>query len=111
MELILHHNIFAFNTGPAQGEPTGTYIGPGVRLVAEHDNVFFSRSAAEIVLVRRGREDGREISRRDIARGVWAKLTGQGKGDLTMNPKFVSGWPKVDLHLKPGSLAEGRGAY
>ena len=111
VELVLHHNIFAFNTGPAQGEPTGIYLGPGVRLVAEHDNLFFSRPDEEILLVRRGREDGRSISRRDIARGVWAELTGQGKGDLAMNPKFVSGWPKVDLHLKPGSLAEGRGAY
>lgn len=111
VELILHHNIFAFNTGPAQGEPTGIYLGPGVRLVAEHDNVFFSRPDAEILLVRQGREDGREISRRDIARGAWAKLTGQGNGDLTVNPNFVSGWPKVDLHLKPGSPAAGRGAY
>lgn len=112
VDLIMDHNIFAFNTGPAQGEPTGIYIGPGVRLAAEHDNVFFSRPDAEILLIRRGgREDGREISRRDIAQGLWAKLTGQGKGDLTVNPKFVSGWPKVNLHLKPGSLAAGRGAY
>lgn len=111
VELILHHNIFAFNTGPAQGEPTGIYLGPGVRLVTEHDNVFFSRPDEEILLVRKGREEGRSISRRDIARGTWTRLTGQGKGDLTMNPKFVSGWPRVNLHLKPGSLAEGRGAY
>jgi len=111
VDLILQHNIFAFNTGPAQGEPTGIYIGPAVRLAAEHDNVFFSRADEEILLVRRGREEGRSISRRDIAGGLWAKLTGQGKGDLTVNPRFVSGWPQVNLHLKPGSPAAGRGAY
>jgi hypothetical protein len=86
-------------------------VGPGVRWQAEHDNVFFSRADAEIFLAQRGRENGREISRRDIAQGRWTRLTGQGKGDLTVNPRFVSGWPQVDLHLKPGSPAAGRGAH
>ena len=111
VKLIMHHNIFAFNTGPAHGEPTGIYVGPGVHWIAEHDNVFFSRADAEIFLAQQGRENGREISRRDIAQGTWTRLTGQGKGDLTVNPRFVSGWPQVDLHLKPGSPAAGRGVY
>ena len=110
VDLALHHNIFAFNTGPAHGEPTGIYLGPGVRLTAEHHNVFFSRPDNEIFLAS-SRDDGREFSRADIARGAWAKATGQGRGDLTVNPGFVSGWPKVDLHLKPGSPAAGRGAF
>jgi Right handed beta helix region/Protein of unknown function (DUF1565) len=110
VELSLHHNIFAFNTGPAHGEPTGIYLGPGVRLLAGHHNVFFSRADNEIFLAS-SRDEGREFSRSDIARGAWAKATGQGKDDLTVNPGFVSGWPKVDLHLKPGSPAAGRGAY
>lgn len=111
VDLTMHHNIFAFNTGPAQGEPTGIYLGPGVHLKEEHDNVFFSRADAEIFLAQRGRDEGREISREDIARGVWGRLTGQGKGNLTVNPEFVSGWPNVDLRLQPGSPATGRGAY
>ena len=111
VDLTMHHNIFAFNTGPAHGEPTGIYLGPGVRLREEHHNLFFSRKDAEIFLAQRSREDGREINRGDIAKGLWARLTGQGKGDLTVNPRFVSGWPRVDLHLKPKSPAQGLGAY
>jgi hypothetical protein len=111
VDLIMHHNIFAFNTGPAHGEPTGIYVGPGVRLQEEHDNLFFSRPDAEIFLAQKGQEDGREISRQDIAQGLWTRLTGQGKGDLTVNPRFVSGWPRVNLHLQPGSPATGRGAF
>jgi hypothetical protein len=110
IELILHHNIFAFNTGPAQGDPTGIYLGPGVRLLAEHHNLFFSRQEAEIFAAFLGR-DGREISRADIAKGAWTRATGQGQGDLTVNPRFVSGWPQVDLHLRSGSPAAGLGAY
>jgi hypothetical protein len=110
VDLVLHHNIFAFNTGPAHGEPTGIYLGPGVRLTAEHHNVFFSRPDNEIFLAS-SRDEGLEFSRADIAQGTWAKATGQGRGDLTVNPRFVSGWPRVDLHLKPGSPAAGRGAY
>jgi hypothetical protein len=111
VDLVMHHNIFAFNTGPAHGDPTGIYLGPGVRLQEEHDNVFFSRADAEIFLAQRGRDEGREISREDIATGGWGRLSGHGQGDQTVNPRFVKGWPKVDLHLQPGSAAAGRGAY
>ncbi|MBW1992805.1 MAG: right-handed parallel beta-helix repeat-containing protein [Deltaproteobacteria bacterium] len=109
LDLVMHHNIFAFNGGPAQGEPTGVYLGPGVRLRAEHHNVFYSAPENEILALFLGRE--REFSRRDLNQGVWAKATGQGKGDLSVNPRFTSGWPRVDLHLQPGSPAVGRGAY
>jgi hypothetical protein len=110
VDLSFHHNIFAFNSGPAQGEPTGIYLGPGIRLLAEHHNLFHSFAANEIFAAFLGRE-GREFTRKDINRGVWAQATGQGKGDLTVTPEFVSGWPNVDLHLKSGSPAADRGAY
>jgi hypothetical protein len=110
LDLILHHNIFAFNTGPAHEGPTGIYLGPGVRLVEEHHNVFFSREDNEIFAAFMGKE-GREISRKEIAQGVWARTTDHGQGDLTVNPMFVSGWPRVDLHLRPRSPATGCGAY
>jgi hypothetical protein len=108
-DLIMHHNIFAFNSGPVHGEPAGIYLGPGLRLLEEHHNLFYSFPECEIVALFLGRE--REFSREDFNRGVWAKATGQGKGDLGVNPQFVSGWPQVDLHLKSGSPAAGRGAY
>ena len=110
VELILHNNIFAFNTSPAHGGGTGIYLGPGVRLVEEHHNVFFSRPDNEIFAAFLGKT-GREISRQDLVSGAWTQATGQGQGDIAVDPKFVSGWPKVDLHLKPGSPTTGRGAY
>jgi hypothetical protein len=109
VDLIMHHNIFAFNGGPAHGEPVGIYLGPGIQLLVEHDNLFYSSPGNEIFAVFLGGE--REFSRTGIAGGVWAKATGQGKGDLPVDPRFSSGWPKVDLHLKSGSPAAGRGAY
>jgi len=108
LDLIMHHNIFAFNSGPAHGEPAGVYLGPGLRLLEEHHNLFYSFSEAEIIAAFLGE---RELSRQVISQGVWARATGQGKEDLGVNPQFVSGWPKVDLHLKAGSPASGRGGY
>jgi hypothetical protein len=110
VELILHHNIFAFNTGPAHDGPTGIYLGPGVRLVEEHHNVFFSRPDNEIFAAFLGKT-GREVSREDLISGAWTRATGQGRGDLALDPKFVSGWPNVNLRLRPGSPAAGHGAY
>ena len=110
VELILNNNIFAFNTGPAHEGPTGIYLGPGVRLVEEHHNVFFSRPDNEIFAAFLGKT-GQEISREDLVSGAWARATGQGRDDLALDPKFVSGWPKVNLRLRPGSPAAGRGAY
>ena len=110
VELILHHNIFAFNTGPAHDGHTGIYMGPGVHLVNEHHNVFFSRADNEIFAAFIGKT-GREISRADLINGNWTRATGQGEGDLALDPQFVSSWPNVNLHLRPGSPATGRGAY
>jgi hypothetical protein len=109
VELVMHHNIFAFNGGPAHGEPAGIYLGPGVHLKAEDHNLFYSFPENEIFVAFLGGE--REFSRNDIATGVWAKATGQGNGNLTVNPEFTSGWPQVNLQLKSGSPAAGLGTY
>ena len=108
VNLRLHHNIFAFNTGPSVGEPSGIYMGPGVNLLEEHDNLFYSRQDEEIFAAFL---NDRSVSRQDIQNGTWASLTGHGQNDLTVDPQFISGWPDVDLHLSPGSPAEGLGAY
>ena len=47
VELLLVNNIFAFNTGPEVGDPTGLYLGPGVT-ITEHHNLYFSHEEGEI---------------------------------------------------------------
>ena len=79
-------------------------------LVEEHHNVFFSRPDNEIFAAFLGKT-GREVSREDLISGAWTRATGQGRGDLALDPKFVSGWPNVNLRLRPGSPAAGHGAY
>jgi hypothetical protein len=100
VELLLGNNIFAFNTGPSVGDPTGLYLGPGVK-ITEHHNLYFSREDEEIT----AEFLGREVSRQEIIDGTWTSHTGQGQGDLGEDPLFVSGWPDVDLHLGIGSPA------
>ena len=94
VRLTMRNNIWAFNTGPAQGSPTGLYLGPGVQLVDERNNLFFSREDEEIAAAFLG--DGVGFSRAEIAAGTWAAATGHGFGDLT---------------VQPGSPAVGLGAY
>ncbi len=108
VDLTLTGNIFAFNNAPENDGHTGLYLGPNVRLVSERDNVYWSREDGEI---QAGFLDDRMVTRGEISDGTWARLTGQGQGDLCVDPLFVSPWPAVDLHLQPGSLAAGRGAY
>ncbi len=107
-ELTLRNNIFAFNGGPAHGDPTGLYVGTGVRWVSEGNNLFWSRADDEITW-----ETGsgsREISRTDIDAGPWSGGRGPGARDVAADPRFVSGWPEVDLHLRAGSPAIDAGA-
>jgi hypothetical protein len=108
VKLILTNNIFAFNNHPDLDGHTGIYLGPTVTLVQEEKNLFFSREDEEIFAAFLGE---RSILREELADGTWNRLTGQGVGDLTVDPLFVSGWPAVDLHLQGNSPAKGYGAY
>jgi hypothetical protein len=108
--LALVNNIFAFNADPIEGGVTGIYLGPGVSLVREGHNLYFSRADGEITAeFASGREDP-DFSRAEIADGTWASYTGQGQNDVTDDPLFVSGWPEVDLHLQAGSPAVNAGS-
>lgn len=92
VEVVMVNNIFAFNTGPQVGDPTGIYLGPGVTLT-EHHNLYFSRGDGEITLEAKDRE----FTREELAGGVWSEQTRQGMQDLTQDPRFLSGWPSVDV--------------
>ena len=97
-ELLLMNNIFAFNTGPEVGDPTGLYLGPNVT-ITEHHNLYFSFEEGEIT----AEYLDREFTRQEIADGTWTNSTGQGLDDLIDDPLFISGWPVVDLRLQPTS--------
>ena len=101
--LTLVNNIFAFNSGPQVGTPTGIYLGPGVRLT-EHHNLYWSREDGEIQAEFVTGHDS-WFTRAEIADGTWTRFTGQGQGDVTANPLFISGWSAVDPHLRAGSPA------
>ena len=103
VHLTLANNVFAFNTGPALGSPTGIYLGPKVTLV-EHHNLYFSREDGEIQADFVTRRDP-QFSRGELLDGTWTALTGQGAGDVGADPRFVSGGPAIDLHLGAGSPA------
>jgi hypothetical protein len=106
MNLTLINNIFAFNTGPEVGRPTGIYLGEGVNLVSEGHNIYWSREDGEIFAdFVEGDEGDKEFTRAEIADGTWAAATGQGEGDIAIDPLFVAGWPNVDLHLQENSPA------
>jgi len=107
--LTLVNNIFAFNADPT-GEPTGIYLGPGVSLVREEHNLYWSRSDGEITAEFASGRDDPDFTRAEIADGTWAGYTGQGQNDVTEDPLFVSGWPEVDLHLQEPSPAVNAGS-
>jgi len=107
VRLTLKGNIWAFNTGPDVGSPTGIFLGEGVDLVEESQNLFYSREDGEITW----EALDREFSRGDITGGAWAAASGHGEGDQATDPRFVAGWPQVDLSLRAESPAHGIGAY
>ncbi|MFN2299279.1 MAG: right-handed parallel beta-helix repeat-containing protein [Anaerolineales bacterium] len=109
VQLTLLGNIFAFNADPMEGGPTGIYLGPGVTLVREGDNLFYSRESGEITAEFAAGRDS-DFTRSEIADGTWAAFSGQGQNDLTVDPLFLAGWPNVDLQVQPGSPAAGLGA-
>jgi len=102
VNLTLVNNIFAFNADPLEGGPTGVYLGPGVQLVEEGHNIYFSNSQEEITV---DIGEGMGFSRDDIIGGVWAAYSGKGVGNLGLDPLFLSGWPDVNLKLLNGSPA------
>jgi hypothetical protein len=104
VDLTLVNNLLAFNADPTEGGPTGIYLGPGVRLVRESHNLYYSREDSEITAeFVRGRDP--DFSRAEIAAGTWAQFSGQGQGNRTADPLFVSGWPQADLRLQASSPA------
>lgn len=108
IDLTFVNNIIAHNSDVGDGR-VGIYLGEGVNLVTESNNLFFSWDENEILAFFLGGE--REFSRAQIANGTWATQTGQGTGDLAVDPLFNSGWPDVDLHLEPGSPAIDTAAF
>jgi len=107
IDLTLRNNIFAFNCQEDMGGPTGLYLGPGVNLVSEGYNLFWSRADEEILAESAPGEH--EFPRTAITDGTWAAATGQGQGNITADPLFVAGWPEVDLRLQANSPAVDHG--
>jgi hypothetical protein len=99
VNLTLVNNIFAFNADPLEGGSTGIYLGPGVNLVREQHNLYYSRDDGEITAEFVGGRDP-DFTRAEIADGTWAQFSGQGQNELTSDPHFASGWPEVDLYLQ-----------
>lgn len=109
--LTLVNNIFAFNADPLDGGATGIYLGAGVNLVDEEHNLFYSNEEEEITAeFVAGHDAG--FTRAEIANGTWNGVVAQGQNDRTVDPRFVTGWPNVDLHLQQNSDAvdAGRGS-
>jgi hypothetical protein len=109
VNLTMVNNLIAFNADPTSGGPTGAYFGSGVNLVREEHNLYYSRVDGEITAEFLSDRDP-DVTRAEIADGTWAALTGQGQGDLTVDPLVVAGWPDVDLHLQETSPAVDAGA-
>jgi len=108
VDLTLVNNVFAFNTGPDVGVPTGIYLGEGVQLT-EHNNLYYSREDGEITAEFVEGHDA-DFTRAEIADGTWASYSGEGQHDLTSDPLFLSGWPSVDPQLQEGSPAVNAGS-
>jgi hypothetical protein len=108
VRLTLVNNLFAFNADPAEGGATGIYLGPGVSLLREEGNLYWSREDGEITAEFVSGHDA-DFSRAEIADGTWTSYSGQGRGDGTADPLFVAGWPEVDPHLQAGSPAVDAG--
>ncbi|MGM0375040.1 MAG: right-handed parallel beta-helix repeat-containing protein, partial [Chloroflexota bacterium] len=106
--LTLVNNIFAFNADPLEGGSTGIYLGPGITLEREQNNLYWSREDGEITAqFVRGHDP--DFTRAEIAGGTWTKFSGQGNGNITADPLFASGWPGVDLRLQERSPAVNAG--
>lgn len=101
VDLTLLNNIFAFNCNDDHGGPTGLYLGEGVTLVSEGYNLYWSRNDGEIQA--EFVQGDSWFTRAEIADGTWTAATGQGDGNVSSDPSFISAWPSADLHLNEGS--------
>jgi len=108
VRLTMINNIFAFNCNDVMDGPTGLYLGGGVQLIQECNNIYWSREDGEIQA--EFLKEDPWVTRTQIHDGTWTTLSAQGDGDITANPLFISGWPNVDLHLDPLSPAIDRGS-
>ena len=106
ISLTMVNNIFAFNTGPAVGSPTGIYLGPGVSLAAENNNIYYSRDDGEIQAEFTSLGS---YGRSDITGGAWAADTGKGVADMVTDPLFTDA-ANTDFHLLQGSPAVNAGS-
>ena len=106
IDLTFTNNIFAFNSSDEMGGPTGIYLGEGVNLTEGH-NLYWSREDGEIQAEFVSGDPW--IPRSQILDGTWTSASGQGHGDIAMDPLFVSGWPDVDLSLTESSPAVDAG--
>jgi hypothetical protein len=109
VNLTLVNNIFAFNADPLEGGSTGIYLGPGVNLVSEGHNLYYSRADGEITAEFVSGRDP-DFTRAEIADGTWTQFTGQGQGNVTTDPCVMAGWPSADLHLQADSPAADAGS-
>ncbi|MFC1568986.1 right-handed parallel beta-helix repeat-containing protein [bacterium] len=103
IQLTMINNIFAFNSNDDMGGPTGLYFGEGVQLIQEGNNIYWSRDGGEIQADFLSGDSW--FSRTQISDGTWTLKTGQGEGNITLDPLFFSAWPNVDLHLSQSSPA------
>lgn len=99
ISLTMINNVFAFNTGPDVGSPTGIYLASGVSLAAENNNIYYSRDDCEILAAFTGQGC---YTQADISGGDWAQDTGRGSGDQAADPLFTDA-AGADFHLLPQS--------
>lgn len=116
VSLTMINNVFAFNTGPQVGSPTGIWIGEGVSLT-ERSNLYYSRDDCEIDAAFTARGC---YTQAGITGGLWSQETGQGGGDLAADPlipgppagfRQAGGSPLIDAGTAGGAPAvdlEGR---
>ncbi|NOZ60139.1 MAG: T9SS type A sorting domain-containing protein, partial [Calditrichaeota bacterium] len=100
IQLTMLNNIFAFNCSDQMGGPTGVYLGAGVNLVSEGYNCYFSREDGEIQAEFVSGDTW--FTRQQVTDGTWHTKTGQGAGDICLDPKFAAG-DSFDFRLQQGS--------
>ena len=101
IRLIIFNSIFAFNGPP--GEPTGVYVGKGVKLLSDY-NIWYSRPDEEIYLEAKEKS----YSQSDIRDKVWFAETGNDEHSIVADPLFVN-LAENNFDLSPNSPAVDKG--